>query len=140
MLLHIGPVSAEAARTWTGHHLGSLEALRSRLDQLPFSLPTEVLQVFILLLGEWLRHAASNPVFEWQREMDPLQLRMLVQYWANLDYLSDDQVRALGLSWSPPEGAPFFAALAEAVARALADDDSAGDFAASLVDNDIRPA
>lgn len=139
MLLRIGPVSSEAARTWTAHHLGSLETLREKLDQLPFSLPTEVLQAFVFLLGEWHRHAETNSVFEWQREMDPLQLRMLVQYWANLDYLSDDQVRALDLSWSPPEGAPFFAALAEAVAQALADDDSSGDFAASLVDNDIRP-
>ncbi len=140
MLLRIGPVSAEAARTWTAHHLGSLATLRDSLHRLPFSLPIEVLEVFTLLLGEWHRHAASNPVFEWQREMDPLQLRMLVQYWANLDYLTDEQVRALDLSWAPPGGAPFFDALAEAVARALADDDSSGDFAASLVDNDIRPA
>lgn len=140
MLLRIGPVSAEATRVWTGHHLGSLAVLRGQLDQLPFSLPIEVLETFVLLLAEWNGLAVDGTDFEWQQEMDSLHLRMLVQYWANLDYLSDDQVRALGLDWSPPEGAPFFAALAEAVARALADDEASGDFAASLVDNDIRPA
>lgn len=140
MNLHIGPVCSEAALAWTSHHLGSLATLRDRLDRLPFSLPPEVLGAFDHLLADWHRHATGAPVFEWEREMDLLQLRTLVQYWANLDYLSDDQVQALGLSWAPPEGAPFFDALAEAVLRALADDEKAGDFAASLLDNDIRPA
>jgi hypothetical protein len=140
VLLRIGPVPSGAARVWTGHHLGSLAALRDQLDQLLFSLPVEVLEAFALLLAEWNRHSATGPVFEWQQVMDPLQVRMLVQYWANLDYLSDDQVEALGLSWSPPEGAEFVAALAEAVAVALGGDDSRARFAASLVDNDIRPA
>lgn len=139
MILRIGPVSAEAAQVWTRHHLGSLAGLRDKLDRLPFSLPIEVLGAFEHLLLEWHRHATDAQVFEWERDMDLLQLRTLVQYWANLDYLSDDQVQALGLSWSPPEGAPFFDALAEAVLQALADDDSSGGFAASLVDNDIRP-
>ncbi len=139
VLLRIGPVSSTAARAWTNHHLASLRALRSRLSELPFHLPLEVLEDFESLLGEWHDLAAPPEPFVWERDMNDFHLRTLVQYWANLDFLSDDQVGALGLAWSPPEAAPFFDALAVAVASALEGQGSEDGFAASLQDHDLRP-
>jgi hypothetical protein len=119
VLLVVGPVDADAARAWTGHMLHNLEVVAEARERLPFRLPEEVSDDFVGLLRGWLDLAQGCDVFEWEARFDPERLRSLVRYWANLDALTDDQVAALGVTWSPPHARPFFEARARAVAEAF---------------------
>ena len=133
MLLTIGPADAATARRWTIHLLRSVEVLRERRDLLPFRLPDEVLDGFEWLLRSWRDHAeAATGEFHWQRDLDPDQVRMLVQYWANLDSMDEEILGRLGLTWSPAGTRPFFEAVATGVAAALEGDAKASPFAEHL--------
>jgi hypothetical protein len=123
----IGPVSAAAARGWTAHMVANLRAIRPRRDRMPFRLPDEVADAIEALLVGWHDHAlVCGDVFEAVEEIDDDEVRLLVRYWANLDSLTDEQVAALGVDWSSPANRPFFEALANGVARALAGDGESG--------------
>lgn len=138
MQVCIGPVSSDAARIWTERMLANLGQLRIDSRALPFQLPTEVADAFEGLLQAWRDHAELEDVFMWSAEMRSDEVARLVQYWANLDSLTDAQVDALGLAWAPAEARPFFDSLAHGVADALAG--GVGEpFAALLVEHTAHP-
>lgn len=137
--LRIAPVPATAVRLWTTQMLENLGRLRQSIDRLPFLLPDEVSDTFESLLRQWRAEADQADPFEWSTEMDPVELARLVQYWANLDSLTDAQVEALGVSWSSAGARPFFDALADAVAEALEGEGMAGGFAKLLVESGRHP-
>lgn len=139
MRISIGPVDAGAARTWTAHLLANLVVVRRRQDALPFRLPDEIADDFEHFLREWHSTAVRSATFRWSRELDADHVRSLVRYWANLDSLGDDGVRALGLEWAPPSARPFFEAVAGAVAAALTSAGEDDPFAELLVDRGRRP-
>jgi hypothetical protein len=142
VLVAIGPVDADAARRWTAHMLANLEVVRAQRDLLPIRLPDEVVEDFTVLLHDWHAQAVRSDLFHWTADLDPAAVRSLVRYWANLDSLSDEQVRRLGISWAPPSGRPFFEAVAAGVAEALAAEDVDGrsdPFADLLVEHGRRP-
>ena len=138
MLIAVGPVDAEAARQWTRHLLGNLTILKSQLAQLPFRLPSDVVEDFAQLLSSWLLHAEGD-VFLWSDDLEEERVRNLVRYWANLDSLSDELVADLGLTWAPASARPFFDALAGAVAEAFAAAGAPDPFAELLVEHGKRP-
>ena len=142
MRIEIGPVDAEAARSWLAHVGASLPVVRQQRHVLPFRLPDEVADDLEGLIAEWARVAAveGDGAFHWIGDLAHERVRMLVRYWANLDSLTDDLVRELGVDWSPPAGRPFFVALAGAIAGALAADEPGGDpFAELLVSRGDHP-
>ena len=142
MRIEIGPVEVVSARCWLPHVLEGLRIVRAKQHLLPFRFPKDVADDIDTLLTAWLRHADATPsaAFHWVGALDEEHVRHLVQYWANLDSLTDDQARVLGVDWSPPDGHPFFLALATAVADALAHAERGPDpFAALLVENGDRP-
>ena len=115
-------MDAESARRWLAHVIVGLAVVREKQDLLPFRLPDEVGSEIAALLETWREHAhqTASDTFHWEGELDEEQVRTLVRYWANLDSMSDDLLRQLGVDWTPPAGRPFFAALTTAVAEALA--------------------
>lgn len=119
MRIVIGPVSSAAARAWTEHTLDNLSIVRRSRHVLPFRFPVEIADVFAALLLDWHRVADRGPVFVWEADMEEAQVRMLVQYWANLDSLTDHHLDLMGITWSPPEAKDFFDALATGVAAAF---------------------
>lgn len=142
MWIEIGPVEVDAARCWLAHVGANLDVVRRRGEVLPFRLPDEVAEDLEELLAAWRRVTDGNAsgVFHWIGDLEPARVRTLVRSWANLDSLTDDLVRELGLDWSPPAGRPFFVALAVAVAEALAAEDLSSDpFADLLVAHGQRP-
>jgi len=139
VLLTVGPVAGAAARSWTEHLLQNLAVVRERQHLLPFRLPKEVADDFEELLAAWRAAAMGKETFVWSTEMDEQQIVRLVRYWANLDALTDAQVRRLGLDWSPAEARPFYAAVAAAVAVALEQRGEPDAFAGFLVKNGSRP-
>jgi hypothetical protein len=59
-------------------------------------------------------------------------VQRIVGYWSGIDALSDEQLQRLGISWSPPDGAPFFTALTTGVLTALRRHDETQRLAARL--------
>jgi hypothetical protein len=116
----------------------NLRTLRPQRDRMPFRLPDEVSLAIEGHLLRWHETAATGgSLFHVVEQIDDDELRLLVRYWANLDSLTDEQVRALGVDWSSAEDRPFFDALVQGVSRALAD---AGDgFAGLLFEHIGRP-
>ena len=141
MRLEVGPVEAGAARSWLAHVIDGLAAVRANLDLLPFRLPPEVGEEIAALLASWADEAdVSADTFHWIGELEEEQVRHLVRYWANLDSMTDDLVRQLGVDWSPEAGRPFYVALTTAVATALAEAGEAPDpFAELLVGRNDHP-
>ena len=143
MQLELGPVEVAAARCWLSHVLDGLAAVRANRDLLPFRLPDEVADEMVQLLTTWRDLADEDPgagTFHWIGTLDEEQVRVLVRYWANIDSMSDELVRELGVDWSPAAGRPFFVALTTAVATALADADAGPDpFAELLVERNDLP-
>ena len=134
-------MDVEAARSWLAHVIDGLAVVRTKQELLPFRLPPEVADDIDKLLHAWHELAeVSTGEFHWQGLLDEEEVRMLVRYWANLDSMSDDLVRELGVDWSPAEGRPFFAALTTAVATALASAEQGPDpFAELLVGRNDAP-
>jgi hypothetical protein len=124
--VEIGPVDANAAEAWTDHMLGNLAAIRLQLEKLPFKLPEEIVDELGELLRQWNDRAVeaieAKTEFRWEQEFEEADVHRLVQYWANLDSLTEEQVERFGIQWSPLASRPFFDALAAGVAAALGHD------------------
>jgi hypothetical protein len=138
VLVSIGPVDAELARRWTDHLLASLDVLAARRGLLPFRLPDEAIAGFTALLSRWRAHAEGVSTFLWQEDLDAEEVRMLVQYWANLDSIDEALLHRLGLTWSPEGTRPFFEAVALGVAEALEGDEKGSPFARHLAERGRR--
>jgi len=134
VLITIGPADADVVRRWTEHLLGSLEVLRARRDLLPYRLPDEAIDGFQVLLTAWREHAEGLDEFLWTADLDLEHVRMLVQYWANLDSMDEELLARLGLTWSPEGTRPFFEAVAVGVAAAFEQEGDDSPFARHLVE------
>ena len=121
MEITVGPVPSAAALQWTDATIRNLARVR-RATALPIQLPEDVATAFDDLLRQWQAIARRSDTFRWTADFERAWAIRLVQYWANLDALSDQHATELGLEWSPPDARPFFAALADGVASALAND------------------
>ena len=134
MLVSIGPVDAELARRWTDHLLASLDVLRARSTLLPFRLPDEAIDGFRELLSDWRAAAEGAEEFRWSADLDREHVRVLVQYWANLDSMDEELLARLGLTWSPEGTRPFFEAVAFGIAGAFEGHGDESPFARHLVE------
>jgi len=134
VLITIGPADADIVRRWTDHLLASLEVLRARRALLPFRLPDEAIDGFAALLTEWRQHAEGATEFLWSADLDPEHVRMLVQYWANLDSMDEELLARLGLTWSPEGTRPFFEAVALGIALAFEHEGDESPFARHLAE------
>jgi hypothetical protein len=132
MIVTVGPVDSAAALLWTTHTQRNLRHVRSVAKILPFQLPLDVADEFERLLQEWKALAEQSDTFRWTADLEREWARRLVQYWANLDSLTDEEAARIGFEWSPPEARPFFAALAGGVAWAFVEDDTAEPFSEFL--------
>ena len=117
--VRVGPTSSAAARTWVENTSCIVDALRENPDVLDRPVPPEVLDLFDRFLTGWRDVAAGTERFQWVGRAAPDDVRLIVEHWATIDSMSDEQLAALGCRWSPPEGKPFFTALTEGVLDAL---------------------
>lgn len=117
--VHVGPVDSSAALVWIDNTKKILHALRMHPEVLDEPVPDDVFEAFGTFLDTWQQVAATNTTFSWVARAAPAEVNHLVESWAVIDRLTDDGLRTLGCDWSPPEGAPFFSALATGVLAAL---------------------
>ena len=120
--LEVGPVDGHAARVWIANATELMQGVRTHLDVLDLELGVEVLDQFDSFLADWGAVAAGAEEFGWAAAADPDVVETLVVAWGELNRLTPDQLQRIGCHWSPPEGEPFFAALASGVSAALETD------------------
>jgi CheY-like chemotaxis protein len=117
--VRVGPVESSAALVWIENTKCILEEVHRRPDVLDEPVPEDVFGVFRGFLDSWQEVAATNTTFHWMARAAPAEMNHLIESWAVIDRLSDQALEELGCHWSPPEGAPFFAALSQGVLAAL---------------------
>lgn len=118
--VRVGPVPSEAASLWVANTAGILAALRRHPEVMPIEVPEDVMDLFGRFLDTWGGIAREEAEFSWVARTTPDELHRIVEYWAALDRLTDDDLAVLGCSWSPPAARPFFNALTAGVLEALA--------------------
>lgn len=117
--VRVGPVASEAARVWVANTNCILSAIRAHADKLQVRVPDDVMDQFGRFLKTWGDLANERAEFSWVARTSPYEIQRLVENWATLDRLSDEELATLGCTWSPPEGQPFFNALTAGVLEAL---------------------
>lgn len=134
LTLTLGPLPSSAARVWIRNTMRIVQCVQEHDATLNLGVPEAVTDLFLRYLKEWLDVADANDEFFWAAAAEADTARRLIEYWAVIDALSDEQMDAIGCSWSPPEGEPFFIALTTAVLEALARHESTRDLVATLRD------
>ncbi|MEY2420265.1 MAG: hypothetical protein QOI95_332 [Acidimicrobiaceae bacterium] len=117
--VRVGPIDSHAALVWIENTKRILQAVRAHPEALDQPVPDDVFEAFDRFLDTWQDVAATNSTFRWIARAAPAEVNHLVESWAVIDRLTDEGLRALGCDWAPPEGAPFFTALAAGVLAAL---------------------
>lgn len=115
--VRVGPVTGSAARTWIANSKSICQAVAAHADMLDVS--KETLDLFLTLLDEWQEVAQDADEFLWVARASAEDVTGIINQWAVIDGMTDEQIEELGVHWSPPEGQPFFEALTTGVLRAL---------------------
>jgi DNA-binding NarL/FixJ family response regulator len=118
--VQVGPVASEAASAWIANTRRILAAVVLHPEVLPRPVPPDVVEVFAQLLDTWDEVNHGSQEFFWTARAAPADVNRLVEWWAVIDSMSDDQLERLGVRWSVgEEGEPFFHALTAGVLAAL---------------------
>ena len=117
--VQVGPVPQRAAQIWLDNTSRLLAAIRAHPEVFDAPVPDEVLDAFEVFLETWRSLTGAAGDFKWVARVRPSEVRDLVEHWAALDRMTDEQLAAMGVGWSPPEGTPFFEALVAGVLAAL---------------------
>ena len=123
MRIEVGPCPSASVVAWTAQARAVLELVRSKVIDLPFALPEDVLAAYEASLGEWEDAAADRDPFLWVGDLDAATVRHLVQYWVNLVQYLVENADGVTIPLMPLEGLPFRDALVPAITRALASED-----------------
>ena len=117
--VRVGPVSSAAARVWVPNTQRILDAVRAHPEVLERAIPSDVIELFYSFLRQWDEIASTTEEFRWAARASTSDVSRIVEYWAVIDRMTDEQLELLGIDWSPPEGEIFFRALTEGVLQAL---------------------
>ncbi len=130
--LRLGPVRSDAARIWIDNTSKIVAALRAHPEVLGEPVPPDVLDAFDRFLETWRSLAAATDDFYWTARGDAAEVERVVDSWARIDRMTDEQLRRLGVHWSPPGGEPFFRALTACVIEVVSSRQEMRTLAATL--------
>lgn len=117
--LTLGPLPSAAACVWIPNTMAIVAAVQTSGHTVGLHVPDDVSNRFLAYLREWLTIAENEDEFFWAAAASADDARRLVEYWSEIDKLTDVQLAQLGCAWSPPEGESFFVALTTAVVTGL---------------------
>ena len=117
--VRVGPVSSAAARVWVPNTQRILDAVRAHPEVLERAIPSDVIELFYSFLKQWDEIASTTEEFRWAARASTSDVSRIVEDWAVIDRMTDEQLELLGIHWSPAEGEIFFRALTEGVLQAL---------------------
>jgi DNA-binding NarL/FixJ family response regulator len=129
--VRVGPIPTTAARVWVANTKRIIEAVAAHPDIAP-TVPEDVIELFRTLLAQWGDLAEEGDEFRWVARAAPADVSHIVEAWAHIDAMTDEQLDRLGIHWSPPEGEPFFRELTAGVLQALSRHDETQRLAAKL--------
>lgn len=130
--MRVGPVPGDAARIWIANTKSIIAAVAAHPEVVEVS--PEALDLFRSLLDEWQVLADGAGDFVWVARAHPEDASRLIEEWATIDAMTDEQLAVLGVTWSPPEGQPFFEALTSGVLSALGRHEETQRLASRLTD------
>lgn len=132
MEVRVGPVASAAARVWIANTRRIVDAAVAHPEITGADVPPDVVALFHSFLDQWAAVAEGGDEFLWVARAKPDEVTRVVTHWAALDAMTDEQLAALGVAWSPPDGEPFFRALTAGVLDALRVDEGTQRLAARL--------
>lgn len=131
--MSIGPLPIGAARVWIPNTMTIVQALLDHPERASVQVPAGDLETFVRFLHQWQSVAeGAETEFYWSGAAPASTVRSLVESWAKVDSMTDADLDALGIHWSPPEGQPFFEALTAAALTALAADPGSSQLSGDL--------
>jgi hypothetical protein len=86
---------------------------------LPAAPPPAILDQFEHYLAIWEELSTATDSFFWSASAKPSDVDVLLESWAAMDSMSNDQLAELGVQWSPPDALPFYRALTTGILDAL---------------------
>lgn len=117
--VRVGPVESTAALAWINNARKILFAVETHPAVLSKPLGPDVAEALHRFLNTWSEIAEANQTFTWVARATPSIVTPLVEGWAAINALTDDDIAALGCRWSPPAGEPFSSALFSGVLEAV---------------------
>ena len=123
MRIEVGPCPSASVLAWTAQARAVLGLVRTKVIDLPFALPEDVLVAYEASLDEWDETARAADPFTWVGELDPATLHHLVQYWVNLVQYLMENADGATIPLMPLEGLAFRDVLVPAITAALAADE-----------------
>lgn len=117
--VRVGPVESSAAIAWINNARRILYAVETQPAVLSQPLGPEVADALHRFLDTWSEIAKANHTFTWMARATPAVVTPLVEAWAAINALTDDEIATLGCRWSPPAGEAFSNALFSGVLEAL---------------------
>lgn len=118
--VHVGPVPAASALEWIDNTARIIGAVRAHPELTDSAVPPDVLDTFDEYLAIWREIAQAKPEFVWAATAEPSEVHRLIEAWATIDRIPDEQLAAVGLAWSPDLGRAFYQAATQAIMEALA--------------------
>ncbi len=137
--VRVGPVSSQAARVWVANTRKIIDAVAAHPEIVGETIPGDVIELFRSFLDQWDGVAANTSEFRWVARANPADVSRIVNYWAAIDLMTDEQLDRLGIQWAPPEGEPFFHALTAGVLDALKRHEETRQLAARLGEQWAQP-
>ena len=92
--MHIGPVSSASARLWIANTRRIVSALRLHPEIMGEAPPTEVLDIFNRFLQLWEEASEGREEFSWAARARFSEVAQVVEWWARVDAMTDEQVSA----------------------------------------------
>lgn len=117
--VRVGPVDSTSALVWIDNARKILYAVESHPKVVATPLAPDVIRALHGFLRTWSEIARGNQTFLWIARATPDVVTPLVEGWAAINALTDDDIAALGCRWSPPAGEAFSDALMSGVLVAL---------------------
>lgn len=128
----VGPVSSESALAWIDNSCEVLRVLRDHPELVDRPVDAQVFEAFERLLGVWRDIAGAGPVFVWAARVKPGEVGALLEAFAAMDRVDDEQLAALGCRRSDPAGVAFFQALTRTIVDAVRRYDATSELARRL--------
>jgi len=117
--IRVGPVSSAVARVWIANTRKILDAVVAHPEIAGTTIPPDVVEHFRSFFNQWDAVASASEEFRWIARAPADDIERVVTHWGEVDLMTDEQLDQLGVSWAPPEGAPFFEALTAGVFEGL---------------------
>jgi hypothetical protein len=118
----IGPVAADVARIWLENSARIVAGARRHRYQLSVTVEEPLLDLVEAYLEFWKDAVDNQKLFNWEADVDPDHVRVIVEQWLLLARLTDDDLAIIDCNWAPPETQPFYDALLSGVISALDQD------------------